>query len=129
MLGAAEFRVKACFGPCQNNGQSLMMICSNHHGNELISKPHHRPDWKIDRQTNLVFYGILCVCVRACVCVCVCARARVFFFFHSTPFLHHMTFLHKYKVIRNYFWVLTTCHFGTNSIIVLMFVESQRVHI
>ena len=25
--------------------------------------------------------------------------------------------------------VLTTCQFGTNSIIVLMFVESQRVHI
>jgi len=24
--------------------------------------------------------------------------------------------------------VLTTCQFGTNSIIVLMFVESQRVH-
>jgi len=34
-----------------------------------------------------------------------------------------------YRVIQYDCWVLTTCQFGMNSIIMLMFVESQRVHI
>ena len=51
MLGPAEFCVKVCFCPFQNNGHSLMVICSNHHGNELVSNPHHRPDWKNVRHT------------------------------------------------------------------------------
>ena len=51
MLGSAEFCVEVCFRPCQNNEHSLMVISSNHHGNELVSKPRHCPDWKADRRS------------------------------------------------------------------------------
>jgi len=37
--------------------------------------------------------------------------------------------LYIYRLIRNDVGVLTTCQFRTNSIILLMFVESQKVHI
>jgi len=79
---------------------------------------------RIGRETLLVHH-------KRCIMSVLCDTADIkpIIHFRVTEIHRHLQMFGHTGLFKMIIGVLTTCRFGTNSIIVLMFVESQRVHI
>jgi len=78
----------------------------------------------IGRETLLVPHKCYIMSV-----LCDTADIKPIIHFRVTKIHQHLHVFGHTELFKMIVGVLTTCQFGTNPIIVLMFVESQRVHI